>query len=58
LTIIEPQDRPVHYSAIPFIEEDDALRKPGQVGDDELHTGIELARVPFDFGDHPTRLAP
>jgi hypothetical protein len=39
------------------VEGDDPLGWAQQVGDDETHARIKLAGMPFDFGDHPARLA-
>jgi hypothetical protein len=40
------------------VEADDALRRPGQIGDDEANPRAKLARMPLDLGDHPPGLLP
>ena len=40
------------------VEPHDPVRVHGHVGDDEADTREQLARVPFDLGDHSARLVP
>ena len=41
-----------------IIEPHHPIRLHGQVGDDEADLWKQLARVPFDLGDHTARLVP
>gem|GEM_PF-2606171 len=40
------------------VEPHDPVRVHGHVGDDEADTRKQLARMPFNLGDHPARLVP
>lgn len=41
--------------AAPVAEPDHSVRLHLQIGDDELTREEQLARMPFDLGDHPAR---
>ena len=44
--------------AAPVVEPDHPIRLHRQVGDDEADLGEQLARMPFDLGDHAAWLVP
>ena len=49
---------PLLTGATLVVEGNDALGRTAHVGHDEPDARIKLARMPFDLGDDPPRLAP
>jgi hypothetical protein len=43
---------------VSIVEVGDLIRLHGQVGDDEAHGEKQLARMPFNLGDHTALLVP
>ena len=58
MTCADPmQVSPIKREAGRIVKGDNILGGSRHVGDDEGDARIKLARMPFDLGDHPARLA-